>query len=299
MNQDAASPVAQSSANQARLSTLLQNDASVVAVFGPQDTTPWSILWLAFAWSVLEAVPGASFFLRELNNQQPTGDSIIGAFFLATSLAGGAIWIWWTMMGSMPHSRRWQVFVASCLALIIFRFVLPAPLLSVVAVFAWAMTGTTAVVLSVRYLLGLSLEPRPIVKIKSELTIWLLLRYTLAAAVLAWFTRSIANQEDALLSRLEIFAIGLPLGLIVGLSTFAMLWMFTRRFRWVYLGLLFVVVLPLAAAVTMYLIQVYNTQEILIVSGFMGALSLFLHTIFLGLPLIARGLRFHSVESSC
>lgn len=264
----------------------------VTGVFGLRDTTPWAVLWLAFAWAVAEVIPGCQMLLSDFNATPPLGDCIPGAFFIAASIAAGSIWIWWTLLGSMPRQRQWQIFSVSCVTLVFSRFLLPEQLVSLLAVFAWTMVGVAAVALAVKYLLELSLEPIQ-AQVKSDLTIWLLLRYTLAAAVLAWFTRSIANEEDALLSSVEIFAVSVPLGILVGLVSFAMLWMLSRKYRWFYIGTLIVVVLPISAASALYFAQAFPLRELLIGAIFAASLSFFLHLLLFGMPLIARGLRFH------
>ena len=265
---------------------------AVTDVFGLRDTTPWAVLWLAFAWAAVEVIPGSQMLLSDFNARTATGDSIPGAFLVAASIAAGAVWIWWTVLGCMSRLRQWQIFFTSAVVLVVSRFLLPEQLVSLLAVFAWTMLGVAAVALAVRYLLNLSLEPTE-VQAKSDLTIWLLLRYTLAAALLAWFTRSIANDENALLSTIEIVAISLPLGFVVGLASFGMLWILSRKYRWLYIATLIILILPISAASALFLARTVTSKEILIAAVFAASVSFLMHMLLFGFPLIARGLRFY------
>lgn len=276
-------------------------------IFGRRDTTPWAVLWLALIWAAVELVPGLSLLHSELTAARPTGDAIGGGFFTAALFAAGAYWTWWAMMGSMGPSRRWQVLVVSCGAVVAARLFLAEPLQTLLAVFAWSMMGTAAVALATRYLLGYSLTAKGAdqsphfsteqhVQPKNELSIWMLLRYTLAAAILAWFTRSVAEAEEGVLSSLEIVCLGIPLGLVNGGLSFLILWMLNRKWWWVYIGIFVVVALPIGGGVTFYASNQGATQSILPVTLFAAAISSLGHLIFFGLPLIAQGFYFGAIN---
>ena len=280
---------------------------AVPKIFGPRDTTPWAALWLAIIWAAFELAPGLSLLHSELTATQPSGNAVGGGFFAVSLLAAGAYWTWWAMMGSMGAYRRWQILTISCLVVIAARYFLAESLQTLLAVVAWSMMGTAAVALGARYLLGYSLATKipaaepPFVdekhgQAKQGLSIWLLLRYTLAAAILAWFTRSTGAAEEGVLSSLEIVCLGIPLGLVIGGLSFLVLWMLNRKWWWAYIGIFSVLVLPIGGGVTFYFSTQLANQSMLPIIFFVAAVSLLGHLIFFGLPLVAQGFYFGATD---
>ena len=265
--------------------------AVVQQVFGRRDRTPWPVLWLSLLWVFAESPMALRLIAIELGSKDPTGDGIIGAVLGGSAIACGTLWIWYAILGSMANTSRWQMLVGCCAGMALVHVFASPMIQTVVAVFTWAMLGTTGVSLAVRYLLGITLN-REHAEQKSDLTIWMLLRYMVAAAVLAWFTRSIGSDESIPLTPPQVVMFGIVAGIVSGLVSFIVLAAMSQRWRWVYLGLMLVLVLPLSAGATIYISQQFPSLQLTIVAIVAAYLSLAAHLILFSLPLIAYGLAF-------
>jgi MFS family permease len=251
-------------------------------IFGREDRTPWGVLWLAIAWAVVEGGPGMALMAEDLRNDDPTGDFLVGAAGFASALACSALWVWFAVAGSMSGRRQWTIVVIAAIFLTCVRLAADLWIQMLTALLAWQIVGTAAVAMTMRY--GIGATPASTHR-DGRLTIAALMRYTVAAAALAWFTRSLGITGVIPLSALQIVAIGLAIGLAVGSISMVVLFALASPWRWLALALLTAGIAPLAAIATFYLMNRYANEQILVGAVFSVTMSTIIHLILFALPL--------------